>query len=367
MSLRAYVSTRKGLFTVERSGGAWGVVAAAFVGDNVTLAFPDRRDGTLYAALNHGHFGTKLHRSDDGGATWAEVGVPTYPAPPEGAPPEVDAFGRTIPWSLKQIWAIEAGAAPGELWCGTIPGGLFRSTDRGTTWALNRPLWDLPDRKKWMGGGADYPGIHSLCLDPRDGRTLRVGVSCGGVWQTADDGASWAVASRGMRAEFLPPDQQYDPVAQDPHLIVQCPAEPDAFWCQHHNGIFRSTDGSRTWSEITADRPGKSGFAVTVHPRNPDTAWFVPMQSDEKRIPVDGKLVVLKTTDGGRSFEAKTAGLPQRHAYDLVFRHAMDVDPAGEALVFGSTTGNVFVSEDGGTAWAKLPEHLPPVYAARWA
>lgn len=367
MPTRAYVATRKGLFTIEPDNGRWVVARAAFVGDNVPMVLRDRRDGTLYAALNHGHFGSKLHRSTDDGETWREVGVPKYPDRPADAPPDLDGFGNAVPWTLKLVWSLEAGGRPGELWCGTIPGGLFHSADRGDTWTLNRPLWDMSDRKKWMGGGADHPGIHSVCLDPRDGRTLYAGVSCGGVWHTRDNGESWTVASHGMRAEFMPPDRQLDPYIQDAHRVVQCPAAPDVFWCQHHNGIFRSTDGCASWHEITADRPGKSGFAVAVHPRDPDTAWFVPMLSDEKRIPPDGKLVVLKTRDGGRSFDAVTAGLPQRHAYDLVFRHAMDIDASGDRLVFGSTTGNVYVSEDGGAGWRQLAEHLPPVYAVRFA
>ena len=46
---------------------------ASFVGDNCTLTLPDPRSGHLIAALNHGHFGVKLHRSHDGGATWKEI------------------------------------------------------------------------------------------------------------------------------------------------------------------------------------------------------------------------------------------------------------------------------------------------------
>jgi len=365
MTGRALVATRKGLFAIAPSGGKWEVTRAHFVGDNSPMVFVDRRDGAIYAALDHGHFGGKLHRSTDGGETWQEIAVPTYPPRPEGTPPELDNFGREIPWSLKLVWSLEAGGSPGELWCGTIPGGLFHSTDRGDSWEINRPLWDHPDRTKWTGGGADQPGIHSICLDPRDPKTLIAGVSCGGCWRTRDNGQTWEIASQGMRAEYMPPEKQFDPIVQDPHRVVQSPTAPDVFWTQHHNGIFRTTDGCRSWHEITAERPGQSGFAVVVHPRDPDTAWFIPMVKDEKRYPPDGKLVVLKTRDGGRSFQQQRSGLPQRHAYDLVFRHAMDIDDTGELLLFGSTTGNVYVSENGGEAWQKLDEQLPPVYAVR--
>ena len=98
-------------------------------------------------------------------------------------------------------------------------------------------------------------------------------------------------------------------------------------------------DAGATWRELTAIRPAKFGFAVAAHPRDPQTAWFVPAAKDERRIPVDGELVVARTSDGGESFEVLRRGLPQRHAYDLVYRHALDVDASGEVLAFGSTSG----------------------------
>jgi hypothetical protein len=54
-----------------------------------------------------------------------------------------------------------------------------------------------------------------------------------------------------------------------------------------------------------------------VHPREPDTAWFVPGIKDEKRIPPDGKLIVTRTRDGAKSFDVLTKGLPQSHTYDV--------------------------------------------------
>ena len=114
------------------------------------MVLDDARDGAVYAALNLGHFGSKLHRSDDRGATWTEVGVPSYadlpaisrPPSPDGAPAAAE------PPTLKMMWALEAGGAdqPGRLWAGTLPGGLFRSDDRGATWTICRGLWDVPAR-----------------------------------------------------------------------------------------------------------------------------------------------------------------------------------------------------------------------------
>ena len=62
------------------------------------------------------------------------------------------------------------------IWCGTLPGGLFRSTDHGESWEMVRSLWDHPKRKQWMGGGADLPGIHSIVVDPRNSKRVWIAV-----------------------------------------------------------------------------------------------------------------------------------------------------------------------------------------------
>lgn len=359
MKNRLLVATRKGLFILERDA-EWRIAGTAFMGDPVSMVLSDPRSGLLHAALHLGHFGVKMHRSRDGGASWEETAVPAYPPQPEGS--------EGPDWSLVQVWSIEPGGVdrPGLLWAGTMPGGLFRSDDDGASWALVRSLWDRPERIEWFGGGADSPGIHSICVDPRDSRRITVAVSCGGVWQSGDGGESWSLLGDGLHAAYMPPERVGDPNIQDPHRMVSCPAAPDIFWMQHHNGIFRSTDGARTWHEISPVSPPRYGFPVAVHPRDPDTAWLVPAAADQSRYAPDGAVCVHRTRDGGASFETLRAGLPQEHAYHLVYRHGLDIDDTGEVLAMGSTTGGLWLSDDGGERWQTLALHLPPVYAVRF-
>jgi hypothetical protein len=361
MSDMLLVSTRKGLFTVVRRGGHWEIEGVAFLGDNVSLTLADPRDGRRYAALDHGHFGVKLHRFD--GKGWEEIAAPAYPPKPEGHE-EMDMWGRPLAWSTARIWSLAAGGAdePGVIWCGTIPGGLFVSRDHGQSWEMIRSLWDHPKRRQWMGGGADLPGIHSICVDPRNSRRVWIAVSTGGIWLTEDGGTSWTQRGEGMRAEYVAPELTHDPIAQDVHCLAQCRAAPHRMWVQHHNGIFVSSDEGCRFTEIAGVDPSTFGFPVVVHPREPDTAWFVPEIKDEKRIPRDGRLVVTRTRDGGKSFEQLTAGLPQEHAYDIVYRHALALDGSGERLALGSTTGGLWVSEDQGDHFACVTHTLPPVY-----
>jgi hypothetical protein len=313
----------------------------------------DPRDGAVYVALRLGHFGCKLHRSDDGGASWTELPAPAYPVAAEGDD------GPT----LDMIWTIAAGGrdAPGEVWAGTLPGGLFVSRDRGVSWSLVESLWERPERAEWFGGGYDHPGIHSVLVDPRDPNRLTVGISCGGIWKSDDRGASWRLAGKGLRAAFMPPERAYDQNIQDPHLVAACAADPDVVWCQHHNGLFRSTDGAESFAEIEPPRPSGFGFAVAAHPADPLTAWFAPAAKDECRVPVDGRLVVTRTRDGGERFETLAEGLPAEASYDLVYRHALVVDRDGTRLAIGSTTGNLWISDSGGERWEQLAGHLPPI------
>ena len=362
MAARAWVATRKGLFEMRQRRGDWAIERVSFLGEPVSMLLPPQASGRMLAALNLGHFGVKLHASDDAGVSWHELAAPVYPPQPEGEPV------AGVAWKLVQIWALEAGlgAAGGTLWAGTLPGGLFRSNDGGESWQLVDALWNQPGRAEWFGGGYDVPGIHSICPHPLLPAELLVGISCGGAWVSRDDGASWQVQADGMRAAYMPPDLAENPNTQDPHRIVRSPAQPDLLWCQHHGGIWRSGDNARSWQEVTG-APGSSfGFAVAAHPEQANTAWFVPAVADQQRVPARGALAVNRTRDGGRSFEALRAGLPQRDCYDLVYRHGLAVDASGGRLLMGSTTGNLWASDDGGDRWVMVPVNLPPIHAVRF-
>ncbi len=356
MAQRAWVATRKGLFELNRSGGTWGIGRVSFLSEPVSMLLPPDAHGHMLAALNLGHFGVKLHASDDAGATWREVGTPSYPPQP------ADAQG--VPWKLVQVWSLER--ADSMLWAGTLPGGLFRSGDAGASWQLVDALWNKPERAEWFGGGYDVPGIHSVLPHPTQADELLVGLSCGGVWRTRDDGATWALQADGMRAAYMPPEGAGNPNIQDPHRVVRCGAQPEVLWAQHHNGIWRSTDNAVSWQEVTDVPVSNFGFAVAAHPTEPNTAWFAPAVKDERRVPVDAAFAVTRTRDGGKSFDTLRAGLPQQHCYDLVYRHGLEVDETGQSLLMGSTTGNLWASDDAGDSWTQVAGHLPPIYAVRF-
>ena len=321
-----WVGTRKGLFEVRQGDGGWRIGTPRFPGEPVSQVLVDPHDGACYAALRLGHFGVKLWKSVDGGSEWKEIAAPAFPPKPVEGPWKDDP----TPWTVDQVWSLE-GSPDGRLWAGCLPAGLFTSSDGGASWQLVESLWDRPERKEWFGGGYDFPGIHSILVDPRDAAHVTLAISCGGVWQTRDGGASWANTSAGMVADFMPPERREDPNIQDPHRVSQCRAQPDVLWCQHHGGIFRSADGGARWHAVASPQPSGFGFPVADWPH-------LPVQIGWAAIPAAaillffgvlpwrvlvGALVVLIAA-GGFNFDLLTSAV----AFVLVF---LVCDPAVSA------------------------------------
>ena len=350
------LGTRKGLLTLQKNNGEWNVGSTDLPGVPISYAWHDNRNNRTWAAVAHGHWGTKLYRKN--GADWEEVTGPAYPEGEEIR----DGVGAT----LQYIWQLESGGTdrPNRILAGTIPGGLFISDDGGDTFQLNESLWNHPSRKThWFGGGYDEAGIHSIIVDPNDSDHMFIAVSCAGVFETTDGGKTWEVRNKGMDAPFLP-DPEVE-VGFDPHRMVMVGQHPNVFWQQNHDGIFRSTDSCKNWERVDEKGTGPAyfGFAIAVDDADPETAWVVPAHSDEIRASIDGKLQVCRTEDGGKSWTSLTEGLPRKNCYDLIYRHGL-VHSNG-TLVLGTTTGNVFVSEDRGESWEQAAGFLPPVYSVQ--
>jgi len=353
------LGTRKGFISYRFHNNHWEVENLSFEGVPVSIAYEDARSGTWWAALDHGHWGVKLHRSKDRGKTWDEVAAPAYP--------QGEEIKDGIMATTRYIWSVANGGKsfPSRLWLGTDPGGLFVSDNEGDQFDLVTSLWNHPSRKQhWMGGGRDQPGIHSIVVDPRDENHLYVGISCAGVFETNDSGKTWLVRNKGLRADFLP-DPQSD-IGHDPHILVAAPTDPDILWQQNHCGIFRSVDAAMNWEEISqSEGPARFGFALSVADDDPGQAWVCPANSDTTRTAIKGALCICRTDDGGKTWKNLRKGLPQENCFDIVYRHALD--SSGDAVAFGTTTGNLFFSPDRGESWQTLNNYLPMVYSVQFS
>ena len=381
---RILIGTRKGAFIAEKTNGRWQPRLVGHGGAGVNFLIRDPHTSKLWALLGHGHWGAKLSYSIDDGGSWNDASQIAYPEGARYIGTEIpgedggEPAPSIRPATLLKLWYMAFGP-DGAQYIGTIPGGLFISRDGGESFALNRPLWNHESRggdlfagdgtgkTDWFGTPASEgefaAGIHSISVDPRNPKRILIAVSTAGVLESTDGGESWRGRNQGMLNDYLP-----NPAAEwghDPHFIEHCAAQPDYVWQQNHSGVFFSSDGAATWSKVDAPDQGVHfGFPVAVDENDGRVAWLVPGKADNARMAIDGGLFVARTEDGGQTWEQLRSGLPQECAYDVVYRHALDVSSG--VLAFGSTTGNLYVSEDRGDTWQTVANNLPPVYSVRF-
>lgn len=355
------VGTMKGAF-VLRAGAErndWQVGGPYFPGRAIYAMAYDNRNGRnrLWAAVNSSYWGSYLSSSEDFGKTWTEP--ETYGVK---FPADTDA-------SLKQIWQIVSGNndEPDTLYCGVEPAALFRSDDAGETWSLVRGLHDHPHRPLWQPGGGGLC-LHTVLPDPKNKKRMHIAISTGGVYRTDDGGETWQPRNVGVRAQFLPPEQWYPEFGQCVHKIVSHPSNPNRMFLQNHWGLYRSDDGGDSWNDIANGVPSDFGFALDVDPNAPDSAFIVPLESDEFRCTPEAKLRVYRTRNAGDQWEALTNGLPQENAFETVLRDALSTDeqnPTG--VYFGTRNGKLFGSRNAGSSWETIEEGLPPIVCVKTA
>jgi len=360
-SVRVLVGTRKGAFvlTSDAKRERWDVSGPHFAGWEIyhlkgSPADPNR----LYASQSSGWFGQIIQRSNDGGATWEQVGNAfAY----DGVPGTHQWYdGTPHPWEFARVWHLEPSPTdPDTVYAGVEDAALFRTVDGGMTWH------ELPALREHSSGASWQPGaggmcLHTIVLDPANAGRMYVAISAAGAFRTDDGGTTWRPINRGLHSEQLP-----DPTAEVGHCvhrIAMHPSRPSVLFMQKHWDVMRSDDAGDSWREVSGNLLSDFGFPIAVHAHEPETIYVVPIKSDSEHFPPDGKLRVYRSRTGGNAWEALTNGLPQENCYVNVLRDAMAVDALDSCGVyFGTTGGQVYASADSGERWAPIVRDLPAV------
>ena len=279
--------------------------------------------------------GDGIYRSSDGGETWTHAGLP-----------QSERIARIIvdPRASDTVYAC----VPGKLWSDSAERGLYKTTDGGKNWQLV------------LKGPNLSTGCSSLAMDPthpdtlfaglwdfrRQGWTFRSGgngphaVSGSGLFRSSDGGRSWteltAAANKGL------PAKPYGRIA-----LAYAPSDARtlyAFVEATDSTLVISHDGGATWeagdkSEWMVWRPFYFANLI-VDPKNP-----------QRLFKTDGSLILSE--DGGKSF-ATIGGFVGMHG-DV---HDVFIDPANSQHIFAADDGGLWVSADGANKWWKT-DNLP--------
>ncbi len=343
MGVLAIVGTEKAGFLVrgDKARRNWTIEGPLFKGWKVTAATRDSK-GRYLVATSSQVYGPALHVSEDL-KQWRQI---------EKGP----AWAKGSTHKLTQVWTLcPAGR---RLYAGVDEAGLFQSDDDGESWSAVDGLNEHATRSAWFPGNGGLCA-HSIVVDRANPRRLWVGISAVGVFRSDDGGSTWRPKNQGI--PVLIEDKTHKDIGNCVHGLAADPADPDALYRREHNGMFRSRDGGESWQRIENGLGSWFGFPIAVDRRS-GAVYVVPLESDEYRIPSEGKLRVYRSRDRGESWQPLSRGLPQERAYMNVLRGAMDVDhldPCGVYL--GTTAGTVYFSNDGGDSWSQLPCTLPRV------
>lgn len=379
MNTRLLIGTTKGAFILNSDDDrqTWSVSGPHCEGWGINHVVGDDKTGEIWAAGGSAWSGAGVWCSTDGGQNWVlsklgggqideELRNNPDMAAYMGNPEIIDA---PFTGEVEAMWTI--ARSNGALYAGGKPGMLFRSADSGANWERVDSICDHPDRKSWMPGGAGLT-LHTIVCDPNDPAKLWIGMSAVGVFASEDGGKSWELRNRRSNAPAGEVHTHADGTVHDTggevgscvHNVVRAANMPgDLLYQQNHHGTFRSADGGRSWADITNGLPSNFGFPISVHPHDPQTIWVIPMNGDmQGRYPPDAVAKVWKSSNGGETWEAKTAGLPGKNCFFTVLRQAMATDdrPA-PGVYFGTNSGTIFGSLDGGESWQDIASHLPTV------
>jgi len=364
-----------GAYLTTDGGATW---AAVIQEDRITAVEYCENDPEIaYAASAFA-----VYRSADGGWTWTKYWDETRstwgpPGISPGVPVDIQVDpddsnrlfinnyvgGNFLSTDGGQNWAIASkgytGADPPRIYVDPDDAGHvytvtrmapFESMDGGETW--------IPCSHSELTGGGE-----ALGMEPSDAQHLLIDSGqC--IFQTTDGGASWTERS-GIT---IPPGgDELDYVSIQHKEFAFAPSNTDHIYagtlntginldeCEPEDvqgvGIYRSTDGGVTWTQLTDAAVAARAFvAIAVSP------------SDHLTVYAAGcfDVGVFKSTDGGESWTAINSGLP----YPYGFFKEMVIDPSDANRIFLGGQNGLFRSVDGGASWTQLTAGLEPTATA---
>lgn len=338
--MKVLAGTSKGVYTIEvaSSNGAADTQTDAAAGARSVLDSRGVRDVVTIGDRVFAATGAGIHRSDDGGETWALAGLADY-----------------------EIWQIRP-AGSDVIYAGTQPAGLFRSDDGGETWNELTSFTALPQAADWcVPLDPPLPGrARALVVDRDDPNRLWVGIEVGGIARTEDGGQTWAFDQPGgnpdLHMMFAHPGDdgvlfastgygRFDHIAEM--------VEPNA-------GVFRSDDYGQSWSYAWKGITPRYSRPMCIDDRAPHglTVASAPTAFSNHTEEGGAGAMLYRSDDNGDSWRSLCDAT---HSPSAANFHGLMTDPETPGgVIVGTDTGEVWrVTDD--AHWTELGSGMPSV------
>ena len=251
----------------------------------------------------------------------------------------------------RSITAAGSPGRPNEYYFGATGGGLWKTTDGGTSWA---PVTDGQIASSSVGAVAVSASTPDVVYIGMGETELRGNVMQGdGVYRSNDGGRTWV--HRGLGATQAVSRIRIDPT--DPNLVYVA-ALGSPFAPNDERGVFRSRDGGATWSRVLFKGPRAGAVDLVIDPSNPRvlyaTLWEVYRRPWQLWSGGAGS-GLYRSTDGGDTWTELThnPGLPT----GVLGKMTVAVSPADPNRIWANieaTEGGLYRSDDGGATWTHI-------------
>ena len=241
-------------------------------------------------------------------------------------------------------------AQPLTYYMGVASGGVFKTTDAGATWV---PMTDGKVPVASTGSIAVSESDPNVVYLGTGSDDIRSNVSTGrGIYKSTDAGQSWAFMG-------LYDVGQVGAVRIHPAnpAIAWVAAIGNAFKPNSERGVFKTTDGGKTWRKVLFVSDSTGAADLELNPGNPDIVYAWMWHGRRKPWTIisgarEGGF--YKSTDGGEHFTKITTGLPT----DLIGKGNLAVTAAKPdrlyALIEAKPGGGVYRSDDAGQSWKQV-------------
>lgn len=262
---------------------------------------------------------------------------------------------------------------PKTFYVGYATGGLWRTTNRGTTFA---PLFDDQETSSIgsvavVRGKKDDGSQDTIWLGTGEGNGRNSSSWGNGVYRSTDGGAKWEHC--GLAETHDIPALAVDPRDRDTCYV----AALGQLWAANkERGLYKTTDGGKSWTLALGIDADTGCCDVVVDPRNPDTVYAAMYA--RRRTPYSfasggPKGGIYRSTDAGRTWKKLAGGLPKQTG--RIGLHVFAADPMKIVAVVESTEhgansirddrmrgGGVFRSDDGGETWTRKSVRSPRAF-----